>query len=352
MNHRNQKEGRAFLMMEWIALKLNLHRPLCSRANAGVCVGVAMLFAFAAGSAQAQESASQAASQPQSAPVWQTAAGGKMEFEVASIRPGDPSKFTPPNFALNIDDTPIPAGGRFTADFPLPVYIEFAYKLMLTSEERENMLAHLPKWVASQPFVIEAKAPIIDPTKDQMRLMMQSLLADRFMLAVHFETQELPAFALALIKPGKTGPRLRPHAEGLACDAKWTAPPDRAAPSVPPGGFMPVCGSIQAIDGPNHTFLLGARDLTMDHLARYLPTLIPFGRPIVDQTGLTGTFDFTLQFAPEPGGDTANMAESPPDLQGPTAFEALKEQFGLTLKPIKAPIQVLVIDHVEQPSPN
>jgi bla regulator protein blaR1 len=289
---------------------------------------------------------------PSQVPAWQTAAGGHMEFEVASIKLGEPGKFMPPNIAMNIDDTPIPPGGRFSADFPLGTYIEFAYKIMLTHEEQRAMTEHLPKWVTSQSFVIEAKAPIADATKDQMRLMMQSLLADRFKLAVHFETQELPAFALVPIKPGKTGPRLRPHAEGLACDAKWIAPADRTSSSVPPGGFMPTCGTVAILSAPNHTFIFGARDLTMDHLALYLPTLIPFGRPIVNQTGLVGTFDLSLHFTPEQGIASTSPTDAQSDSQGTTAFEALKEQLGLTLKPIKAPLQILVIDHVEQPSPN
>jgi uncharacterized protein (TIGR03435 family) len=333
--------------------RLNPHRALraflADRAiRAGILAFVAAVFSVSA-PAVAQTTPGSSASEP---PDWQVAAGGHMEFEVASIHLGDPGKFTPPNIALNIDDTPIPAGGRFTADFPLPVYIEFAYKLMLTREERDAMFAHLPKWVATQPFVIDAKAPTSDATKDQMRLMMQALLADRFKLAAHFETQELPAFALVVIKPGKTGPRLQPHREGLACDAKWVAPPDRTAPSVPPGGFMPTCGAVALLGAPNHTFVLGSRDITMDHLAQYLPTLIPFGRPIVDRTGLAGGFDLSLQFAPEPNGASTADTAAQSNLEGPTAFEALKEQLGLTLKPTRVPLQVLVIDHVEQPSPN
>lgn len=324
---------------------------LCSLISHGAFVAAIAVSSTSPG-ALAQSAQAPASPPSQSAPKWQLASGGKMEFEVASIKPGQVGKFSPPNIALNIDDTPIPPGGRFTADFTLPVYIEFAYKLMLTREEQETMVAHLPKWVASQLFVIEAKAPTADVTKDQMRLMMQSLLADRFKLVVRFETQELPAFALVPIKPGKTGPRLRPHADGLACDAKWIARADRTAPSVPPGGFMPTCGDVALILAPNHTFLLGARDLTMDHLALYLPTLIPFGRPIVNQTRLSGTFDLSLQFTPEQGMVPTSAADAQPDSQGTTAFEALKEQLGLTLKPIKAPLRVLVIDRVEQPSPN
>ncbi len=125
-----------------------------------------------------------------------------MEFEVASVHLEEPGRFTPPNFALDAGNGPVPPGGRFHADFPLAVYITFAYKLWLTSEQIDTMLAHLPKWVADDHFVIDARAGG-NPTKDQMRLMVRSLLADRFRLAVHFETQEAPVLAIVLAEPGK-----------------------------------------------------------------------------------------------------------------------------------------------------
>jgi bla regulator protein blaR1 len=290
-------------------------------------------------------------SQTQKVPEWQTAAGGKMEFEVASIRIGDPGKFTPPNFALNIDDTSIPPGGRFSADFPLEVYIEFAYKIMPSREQTETMLAHLPKWVTTDRFVIQAKAEG-NPTKDQMRLMMQSLLADRFKLAVHFETHEIPVLALDLKTSGEIGPRIRSHSEGPTCDTKLTVPLDRSSSSVIPGGFMPVCGAFMAISGPNHTVLLGARDVTLQQIADYLGSLGILGRPVVDQTGLSGNFDFSLNWMPERSEPSQPGADPPLDAGGPTLLEALKEQFGLNLKGTKAAAQVLVIDHVEIPSAN
>jgi uncharacterized protein (TIGR03435 family) len=290
----------------------------------------------------------------QEMPDWQKAAGGKMEFEVAAIKPAEPGKRIEQNIALNIDNEPVPPGGRLVVQGTLSDLIEFAYKLMPTREQEQTMLSHVPKWVASDNFVIEAKAAG-NPTKDQMRLMMQSLLADRFKLALHFETREAPVLALVLDKPGKTGPRLRPHADGLPCDAKWTPPPDLTSPSVAPGGFLPVCGRVQAIDAPNHTAILGARNVTIQHLADYLGNLPPvsdFGRPVVDETGLSGTFDFSLNVTPVRNSTSAPGTESQLDAGGPTFEEALKEQLGLKLRPTKAPIQVLVIDHVEQPSPN
>lgn len=285
---------------------------------------------------------------------WEKAAGGKMEFEVASIRPAEPCVSRCTNIGLSIDDAPIQPGGDFKADFSLPTYIEFAYKIMLTPKQEEAMVAHLPKWVGTQPFAIKARAPAADATKDQMRLMMQSLLADRFKLVVRFETQQQPALALVLVNDGKTGPRLRPHAEGLACDAKWIAPADRTASSVPPGGFMPTCGDIAAIFGTNHTFILGARNVTLYFIAANLgiiQAVADFGRPVVDQTGLAGTYDFSLNWLPDRSGNPSGAAE-PLDAQGPPFEEALKDQLGLKLKPTKAPIQTLVIDHVEQLSPN
>ena len=142
----------------------------------------------------------------------------KMSFDVASIRQSKPGTFTPPNFALDGGDSyaPFPdPGGQFLADFPLSVYIQFAYKLPASPERTEAMLARLPKWVATDHFEIHAKADG-KPTKDQMRLMLQSLLADRFKLAAHFETQDTPVLALLLDKKGKTGPSLRSHADGPA----------------------------------------------------------------------------------------------------------------------------------------
>ncbi len=278
----------------------------------------------------------------------------RTHVEVASIRPGDPGKFIRPTIDLSIEDTPITPGGAFIADFSLPIYIEFAYKILLTRAQEQAMVAHLPKWVGAQPFVIEAKAPTADVTKDQMRLMMQSLLADRFKLAVHFETQDQPVLALVLTKPGTPGPRLRPHSQGLACDARWTAPPDRTSPSVLPGEFVPSCGVVQAINVADHTILFGARNVTLQSIAANLGTIPPvaeFGRPVVNQTGLAGTYDFSLNWLPDRSGSASGAGE-PPDAQGPSFLEALKEQLGLKLKPTRAVLQTLVIDHVEEPSPN
>src|SRR5262245_43809709 len=116
--------------------------------------------------------------QTSATPAWQQAAGGKMSFEVASVRPSENRDFDA--FPLSSDNAFKPTGGLFKASFPLRVYIEFAYKLFVTPEQREDWLSRAPKWVATDNYAIQAKAPIDNPTKDQFRLMFQSLLAERF----------------------------------------------------------------------------------------------------------------------------------------------------------------------------
>ena len=273
-----------------------------------------------------------------------------MSFEVASIKQSKPGTFFPPNFPLDPGDAYARTGGRFTADFRLATYITFAYKLSLTEEQVQSMIAPLPKWVATDNFEIQARAAVDNPTKDQMRLMMQSLLADRFKLAAHFETREGSVFALTQIKPGKLGPNLRPHAEGPPCPDSYSVPAP-GAPFSDKDVFPPVCDAVMFIRRPNSLARGGSRNTTLPLLASVLPGLGDLGRPVVDQTGLNGRFDFMLEWAPESKGPAATNGV-PPDLEGPTFLEALHEQLGLKLESTKAPIQILVVDHVERPSEN
>jgi uncharacterized protein (TIGR03435 family) len=103
---------------------------------------------------------------------------------------------------------------------------------------------------------------------------------------------------------------------------------------------------------PNHSFLVGARDVTIGHIAEYMPMWQDFGRPVVDRTGLTGTYDFSLDSVPERDEPSTSDADAELDTGLPTFSVALNEQLGLKLQPTRARVQVLIIDHVEQPSPN
>jgi bla regulator protein BlaR1 len=230
--------------------------------------------------------------------------------------------------------------------------VAFAYKL-----SRAEISAQLPKsFPMDDLFEIDAHAQG-NPTKDQMRLMMQSLLADRFKLRVHFETREGPVSALTLVRPGHTGPKLRPHADGPACPDSFEMvfTPPRNANDV----FPPTCGVSQTTRTANAT-LLGARDMTVGTFAEEaiygLGSLTgEVDKPVVDQTGLKGRYDFRLEL---PVG-TFSFSLAPPDPDAPPAdpkgtpfVNALREQLGLKLVSSKGPIRKLVIDRAEPPSGN
>jgi uncharacterized protein (TIGR03435 family) len=265
---------------------------------------------------------------------------GAMTFEVASIRP-DKGPFRPPSFALSSDDWFRDPSGRFHADFSVATYIEFAYKLWLTGEQRRVMLAGVPGWVSTDRYAIVATAPL-HATKDQYREMMKALLAERFGLKVHFQDKELPVLEMVLIKPGTPGPKLIPHEKGPACDAKPT-------PEVYPG----TCYSFSATPKGNGNALFGSRGAPMELIGKFLGSTGgstgEIGRPVVDRTGLTGRWDFTLEVAMALGGNTASDAPPP---EGPTLLEAMQEQLGIRLKAAKDIISVPVVDHIELPSEN
>lgn len=333
------------IMSGRVALRLDFTRKLLLVLAALAAVTVPVVFGlFHVSQVQAQSSA----------PAdWQAAAGGRMEFESVSIRLAAPGTFTPPNFALDAGDTfgsSADPNGRLSADFNLPDYITFAYKLWLTQDQIQSMIAQLPEWVARDSFVIEARAPG-HPTKDQMRLMMQSLLADRFKLAVHFESHQVPVFALVPEEPGKTGPRLRPHADGPPCAVP--NPSSGPSPSSNAADVYPhFCDGYWVNPEPGHKLLAGSRDTTMNLIAAFLPSVGHLGRPVVDQTGMNGRFDFTFELIENPDDPPPSGSGFQPDVPVPALLQALKDQLGLKLMPATAPLDALVVDHVERPTDN
>jgi len=179
--------------------------------------------------------------------------------------------------------------------------------------------------------------------------MMQSLLAERFKVAVHFETQVAPVLAMVLVKPGQTGPKLSPHSEGVPCDA---TPATNGPPAYDTKVFPPVCDAYMMMMPPNAMAKAGSRNTTLALLAGALPGIGKLDHPVVDQTGLSGRFDFSIEFAPESNPPSTPNADAPADLPGPTFSDALRGQLGLKLEPAKAPLQILVVDHIERPTEN
>jgi uncharacterized protein (TIGR03435 family) len=269
----------------------------------------------------------------QSAPV-------KPEFEVASVKPNKSDGPPHANNPLGPGNVCRPYGGYFQAiNFPLYTYILFAYKIM--GNQEQFLRTQIPAWVMSDRFDIEARAEG-NPDKDQMRLMMRSLLADRFKLGIHYETRQVPVFTLALLKPGKTGPMLQPHPDNYPCSIVPDASPSQASGQFPAlcSGLFPLTPSAP---GRQH---IGARRVTMEFIANSLSAMGQLERPAIDRTGLTGNFDFALEWEPE------SVADPQPDPAGPTFLEALKDQLGIKLESQKGPAEVIILDHVEHPSEN
>jgi uncharacterized protein (TIGR03435 family) len=298
---------------------------------------------------------------------WEKAAGGTQSFDVASVREnktGGPSTSSFPldsgNAYFTIDKSykPDPQSSLFSAkNQPLLRYLVFAYKLSGTQELAlrfdyyKGVELHVPGWVRNDHFDIAARAPA-SATKDQMRLMMQSLLAERFKLALRWEMRQAPVFALVLEKPGRLGPQLEPHAASDDC-AKTVLPDEagKTANSAPTLAALPMpCGMIAhlppSVPGA-HRF--GGRNVPLQMLADSMATqtgLVVVPRPVIDETGLKGGYDFWMEWTPE---DTSEVNNGE---TGGTFREALKNQLGLKLEPRNGPVQVLVIDHVERPGEN
>jgi uncharacterized protein (TIGR03435 family) len=300
---------------------------------------------------------------------WEKAAGGKQSFEVASVRKDRAGGRSYSNFDLDNGnaywvigktDNMAPGGDLFSAkNQPLMRYIVFAYKLSGTQELAlrfdyySGLKLHVPDWVKNNGYDIEARAS--EPaTKDQMRLMMQSLLADRFKLTVHWETRDAPVFALVLDRRRKAGPQLELHPTNDDCAT--TAFPENSGNGLAGEravslAALPIpCGMIAHLPpGAPGSNRIGGRNVTLALLASSLPTqtgLVTLPRPVIDSTGLKGGYDFWLEWTPEDTSEVDNRES------GGTFREALKNQLGLKLEPQKGSVQVLVIDHVEQPSPN
>lgn len=293
---------------------------------------------------------------PQSAQDWETAAGGKVAFESSSVTQ-NPTEFPGRvffNMPIGPGDVFTPTGGLFRVrNLPLPNLIIFAYKM--TPNQEAFLISQLPQWAITYRYDVDGQAAG-SPTKDQMRLMVQSLLSDRFKLAIHFERRQIPILAVVQIDSGQFGPLLQRHPDDLPC------PTSTAAPSPSPGTepqtvavdtrFPRICGGIVGMppSAPGRV-RSGARNVPMDLIVNSIePEDTDSNRPVVNQTGLTGTFDFAVEFVPRmPSSTNSNSRANP---AGPTFVEALRDQLGLKFVPRTGSLDVPVIDYIQELSPN
>jgi uncharacterized protein (TIGR03435 family) len=268
-------------------------------------------------------------------------APNQWEFEVASVKPNSTGA-AHTNVPLGPGNVFTPTGGYLSlVNYPLMALIGFAYKI--TGDQEQYLRAHVPDSVLSDHFDVEARAAG-NPTKDEMRLMMRSLLADRFHLVLHHETRQAPVIALLLAKAGKTGTRLRQHPQDSSCSTVPTAL------TTLDDGFPTLCSGLLPLPhGPGQIAKFGASNVNMTFIANQLSIMGQLGRPVVDQTGLSGNFDFTLEWSPESPNPQTVAADS---LPGPTFKDAVAEQLGLKLVSQTGPADFLLIDHVEHPTGN
>jgi uncharacterized protein (TIGR03435 family) len=229
-------------------------------------------------------------------------------FEVAAVKPCEPGTPEPPGQRMGMVRFTYP-GGKFearavTAEFLL----EWAYGLLPSQHSRG------PAWMENDRYDIIAKAPG-NATDDEMKLMAQTLLAERFELKFHHEKREGPVLVLTL---GKTAPKLFPPKEGEAHSLRIEPKKDPDQKVI----SYRVVATKFSFEQLNQTF---ARQLE---------------RVIVNQTGLEGEFDFTLEFTPD--------ENRPNPLDPDLVIMAMRNQLGLTVKAEKGPVDYLVIDGAEK----
>ncbi|HEV2690592.1 MAG TPA: TIGR03435 family protein [Bryobacteraceae bacterium] len=225
-------------------------------------------------------------------------------------------------------------GGFKTGNAPTRLLIRAAYQV------RDFQIFGAPDWIDADRYDIEAKTEIKEPIGPQLGPMFQALLADRFKLRFHRETRELPVYVLMVSKHGS---RLQTAKAGscVPWDGK-TMPP-----RTPPGQKSPVyCGFFnRGIDAWLNRTLAG--------VGVGIPGLVgeisqKLDRVVIDKTGLTGKYDIHLVWDRKVTAE--GKAASADDDAGPSLFAALEDQLGLTLEPDKAPVKVIVIDHIERPT--
>lgn len=234
----------------------------------------------------------------------------RLTFEVASIHPTKPG-------TVNGMVKPLPGGLGYTSrNIPIKLIFSLMYRVPM------RQISGAPDWLGSDTYDIEAKADHAYSV-DDLHVMFQNLLVDRLGLKFHKETREGPVYALAV---SPSGFRMKPN-------------------STPENFEIPM--NFGADGG-----MIGKR-VPMPYLCWFLGQQLQGDqRPVVDLTGLSGFYDFTLLFAPQLPPDVPRDSLPPGLLDRPSLFEAVKQQLGLTLTAQKGPVDYYVIDHVERPSEN
>ena len=266
----------------------------------------------------------------------------KPQFDVASIKQNTTCQGRK-------EKDPIPHPGALTIPcITLKELVQLSYVMFPNGGARNSEKVDIvggPTWMDSEYFDLAAKSDAA-PVDRMVGPMLQSLLEERFHLQVHRASKEAPVYLLTVAKPG---PKLQPTKEGSCIVVDLSHPPTPPAPGQPRPTF---CGSRSMQGKGGGLMLMTAYGMTMAQLAgERLPDFV--GRPVLDHTGLSGMFDFQIEFLVELRRGVGDAKpESTAETSGAPIFTALAQQLGLKLESGKAPVPVLVIDRVEKLTQN
>ena len=312
----------------------------------------------------------------------QTPSPNKPSFEVVSVKPGAPGTGFrgggPRGNSLSITNA------------PLRMLVQMAYQRgSAPGPAMQLQVIGAPNWMDTEPFDVQAKADCSGGAipREQMQLMIQSLLEERFQLKAHYETRELPIYNLVVAKDGLKMKLSEDQTPALpVVGAPTLCGPVPAGPLPGPRGLpfdpsrpgtMPAMprGAMMMMMNPTTGMTMNATAVPIGNLVGMLQGQA--GRPIIDKTGLKGLFDIKLNFSMEglPGmAGLGGLLPPPPGAVGPgpgapgvpagpglapaaadpvpSLFTAVQEQLGLRLESTKGPVEVLVIDSVQKPTEN
>jgi len=234
-------------------------------------------------------------------------------FEVATIKPTKPDEQR--TFLIWRGDE------MQVVNFSLNDLVKFAYDL------QGKQIVEAPDWMGTDRFDIDAKPDTPgQPSGDQLKEMVQKLLADRFALKFHKDEKDMAAYVLTV---GKDGPKMKQNTDN---------------PNGLPGLFFGPIGTLHVMNATMQNFTSLMQSTVLD-------------RPVVDRTGLSGRWNFTLKWTPDESQFTGMGIKVPPPAADdanapPPLFTAIQEQLDLKLEAQRTQVPVLVIDHVDHPSPN
>jgi uncharacterized protein (TIGR03435 family) len=287
-----------------------------------------------------------------------------LTFDAAAIKP-----FVPPTGGRGMVMMRGGRGGPGSTDPGRINYPMTTLKGLLTiAYDVKDFQISGPSWLDSERFEVQATMPP-ETTKEQLHIMLQNLLADRFKVTIHHETKELPMYSLVV---GKGGPKMKESPEISAEEEAKDPTPPRIPDGPPkrgPDGFpvLPLNfggrGGMFMMMTPFGTRLVAQRQ-TMQQLADRLSSEL--SKPVTDATELKPKYDFTLTFSREGLNNNGMMLLGPPPGEGgreggrgpkdglepveppQTIFAAVQSQLGLKLDPKKGPVDLIVVDHAEK----